>query len=338
LAAGILAGSLAVLGLAFAPSAGATTDVKTDRYAGTTRYGTAAAIAGQDDFNGAHTAILATGENFPDALAASGIAGANAPAPIVLTQTNTYTQAAKDALNAFTDVTSVTIVGGTAAVSTAVENAVKADGFTVNRLAGTNRFGTAAAIARAVGAANIGQVGGKSTALIANGLNYPDALAGGTVAYAAHLPILLVTPSSIPAETASAINDLNIDHAIILGGTAAVSDAVKTQLDTATGSTSDRVAGTDRFATAAAVGDWAVTNLKWAPAELLLASGVNFPDALAGGPLGGERHAPILLLASAPAPTTGFADAHSNTVANVECLGGTAACAEADLQTVATAA
>jgi len=335
LAAGLLAGALAVVGLAFAPSAGATADVKTDRYAGTTRYGTAAAIAGQNDFKGATTAILATGENFPDALAASGVAGANTPAPIVLTQSKTYTKEAHDALNAFTNVSKVTIVGGTAAVSTDVENAVKADGFTVTRLAGTNRFGTAAAIAGAAG--TIGQVGGKTTALIANGLNYPDALAGGTVAYAAHLPILLVTPNSIPAETSKALADNHIQHAIILGGTAAVSDAVKTQLDTATGSTSDRVAGTTRFGTAAAVGEWAKSNLNWAPTEIELASGVNFPDALAGGPLGGLRHAPILLLASVPDETKKFATDHGGSITNVNCLGGTAPCKEADLQAVATA-
>ena len=335
LAAGLLAGALAIFGLAFAPSAGATTDVKTDRYAGTTRYGTAAAIAGQDDFKGATTAILATGENFPDALAASGVAGANTPSPIVLTQSKTYTTAAHDALNSFTNVTKVIIVGGTSAISTDVENKVKADGFTVSRLAGTNRFGTAAAIAGAAGTP--GTVGGKATALIANGLNYPDALAGGTISYAAHLPILLVTPNSIPAETQKALTDNGIKHAIILGGTAAVSDAVKTQLDAATGSASDRVAGTNRFGTAAAVGEWAKTNLGWAPAEILLASGVNFPDALAGGPLGGLRHAPILLLASVPDETKKFATDHGNSIARVECLGGTAPCSEADLQAVAAA-
>jgi hypothetical protein len=158
------------------------------------------------------------------------------------------------------------------------------------------------------------------------------------VSYAAGLPILLVTPTSIPSETSAAMTDLGIQHAIILGGTAAVSDAVKTQLDAKTGSTSDRVAGTTRFGTARAVGEWAVDNLGWDPTEIELASGVNFPDALAGGPLGGERQAPILLLASAPADTTGFADDHSDTITDVNCLGGTAACAEADLQTVATAA
>ena len=89
-AAGLLAGALTVLGLGFAPSAGATADVKTDRYAGTTRYGTAAAIAGH-----------------------------NGPAPIILTQSGTYTQAARDALNEFTSVADVmcALAGTLASVS-----------------------------------------------------------------------------------------------------------------------------------------------------------------------------------------------------------------------------
>ncbi|MEA3055380.1 MAG: serine protease Do, partial [Actinomycetota bacterium] len=140
-AVGLLAGALAVFGIALAPNAGATTSATGDRIAGTNRYGTAAAIAGQSDFAGATTAILATGQNFPDALAASGVAGSKAPAPIVLTESNNYTKEAKDALKAL-KVTNVIIVGGTAAVSDAVKNAVAADGYTVTRLAGNDRYAT----------------------------------------------------------------------------------------------------------------------------------------------------------------------------------------------------
>src|SRR5688572_28184995 len=95
---GLLAGALLVFGIALAPNAGATADVTVTRYAGATRYGTAAAIAGDASFDGATTAIVATGENYPDALAASALAGAEAPAPIILTQKDTYTSDAKAAL------------------------------------------------------------------------------------------------------------------------------------------------------------------------------------------------------------------------------------------------
>ncbi|MGS4768153.1 cell wall-binding repeat-containing protein, partial [Acinetobacter baumannii] len=67
----------------------------TERLAGTTRYGTAQAIAVHASMGTPTGAIVATGENFPDALAASTLSGANGPRPIVLTETNNYTAEAK---------------------------------------------------------------------------------------------------------------------------------------------------------------------------------------------------------------------------------------------------
>ena len=66
-ATGLLAGALMIVGVAHAPAAGATDDVTSERLAGATRYGTAAAVSADAAFEGATTAILATGENFPDA-------------------------------------------------------------------------------------------------------------------------------------------------------------------------------------------------------------------------------------------------------------------------------
>lgn len=335
-ATGLLAGALAVFGIALAPSAGAVDDVSGDRIAGINRYGTAAAVAGQDDFDGATTAILATGETFPDALAASGLAGSNAPAPIVLTESNEFNTEAQEALTNLTSVSDVIIVGGTAAISQEVQDQIEADGFNVSRVAGTDRYATAAAIAGEIG--TIGEVDGLATALIATGTGFADALAGGPLAYAGNHPILLVTPDSIPAATSDAIADLGIEQAIILGGTAAVSDDVAAEIDDLTGNPSIRVADVNRFGTAAAVGEFAVDNFGWAPTEVLLAFGLNFPDALAGGPLGGARSAPILLTASLPAETEAFLDAHSDTIENVTALGGTGVIDEETLADAETAA
>jgi putative cell wall-binding protein len=321
---GLLAGALFVFGIALAPNAGATSNVTVTRLAGATRYGTAAAIAGHSEFTAPKTAIVATGENFPDALAASGLAGSNAPAPIVLTQKDTYTSDAKSALGALKSkgVSAVTLVGGTAAVSDSVKNAIAADGFTVTRTAGADRYATAAAIASAM--TTIGTVGGNKTALIATGENFPDALAGGPAAYAKNLPILLVTKDAIPSSTSSAISSLGIKHAVILGGTAVVSDAVKAQLDTATGTPSDRLAGQNRYGTAAAVGTWEKDTLAFALTSVVAATGNNFPDALAAGPLGGELGAPIVLTASCPAETTAFLTANAATISTIYLSGGTA--------------
>ena len=325
IAAGLVASALSVVGIALAPPAGAVDDVSTDRVAGINRYATAAAVAGQDDFDGASTAILATGETFPDALAASGLAGAQGPAPIILTESDVYSDEAQEALNNLTSITDVTIVGGTAAISEDVADDVEADGFTVTRIAGTDRYGTAAEVAGEIGAG--GTIGGLSTAFIATGTGFADALAGGPLAYALGAPILLVTPSEIPAATEAALGDLGIEQVVILGGTAAVGEDVADELESLTGNAPIRVAGENRFGTAAEVLAFAqdTAELAWAPTEVLVTSGLNFPDALAGGPLGGERQAPILLSASCPAELTAALDENSDVIEDVTFLGGTGA-------------
>jgi len=339
-AVGLLAGALAVFGVALAPPSGATATVTTERLAGATRYGTAAAISGDEAFAAPKSAIVATGENYPDALAASTLAGANAPTPIILTQTSTYTTDAKSALGALKTkgVTKVTIVGGTAAVSDSVKTAIEGDGFTVTRVAGTNRYETAAAIAKAADAiAPAAAVGGLDTALIATGLNFPDALAGGPAAYQSRLPLLLVS-DTVPQATKDAITSLGIKKAVVLGGTAAVSDAVAAELKTQTGNDVQRLAGTNRYGTGAAVGDYEISTLKFAATAAVLATGNNFPDALAAGPLGGQLQAPIALTSSLPAETQAWLDAHSNTIAKLYVSGGTAAIDDATVAAAVAAA
>jgi putative cell wall-binding protein len=339
-AVGLLAGSLAMFGVALAPQAGATTTVTNERLAGTNRYGTAASIAGDEAFTTPTTAIIATGENFPDALAAASLAGANAAAPIILTQTNAYTGEAKTALAALKGkgVAAVTIVGGTSAVSDAVETAIKGDGFTTSRIAGDDRFETAAAIASAANTKSAAApIGGLKAALIATGSNYPDALAGGPAAYANKLPLLLVN-NTVPTDTANAISTLGIKKVYILGGTSAVSSAVEASLVQATGNPATRLAGTDRFSTATAIGDFEQATLAFPVTSAILATGINFPDALAAGPLGGQLKAPIVLTASLPDASKAWLDKNSKTITKLYVAGGTSSIDDATVVGATTAA
>ncbi|HVM51550.1 MAG TPA: cell wall-binding repeat-containing protein, partial [Acidimicrobiales bacterium] len=327
-----MASALTVFGLAFAPSAGAVDDV--DRLAGATRYGTAAAISAEGAFDGATTAILATGENFPDALAASGLASANAPAPILLTTTAELSSEALAALDEL-GVANVTVVGGTAAVSSSVIDTLEDEGYAVNRVAGVNRYETAAAIANESGAAN--DFNGLATAVIATGQNFPDALTGGVISYVGGFPLLL-TDSGVPAATESALNGLGIEQVIILGGTAAVSPAVESELESITGNDAIRLAGVNRFGTAVEVAEFGIDEAFIDVSTVLLAAGFNFPDALAGGPLGGELTAPILLMGSLPQETEDFLVEHGSEITRLIALGGTAAISEADLNAAVEAA
>jgi putative cell wall-binding protein len=318
------------------PDAGATQDVKSERLAGANRFATAAAVAKAGFPTGSATVVVASGRSFPDALA-----GAALGLPVLLTERDSLpapTATAIDDLKA----TKAIILGGTAAVSDDVADDI-ADHADVTRIAGNDRYETAALIAQSIGAANVGDIGGKATAIVATGAAFADALAGGPLATggtsAGVQPILLVS-DEVPDSTAKALDDLNIEQVIILGGTAAVSPAVESELEDSTGSPAVRLAGTNRYGTAAVVGDYAIDTLKFAAKEALLASGLDFADALAGGPLGGVRTAPLLLTdpAQLPQPTEAFLADHADTVATVTTLGGTAAVSTSTAQAAEKAA
>lgn len=318
--------------------ASATAGVTSSRLQGADRYGTAEAIA-TGTYGDITVAVIATGENYPDALAAAYLTGAN-QGPILLNPTATLRQDVVDTLTAM-KAEGVQVVGGTAAINDSVVAQLKSKGFAVERIAGADRYGTAKAIAKTLPAAGIGELGtGGRTAIVASGENFPDALAGGPIAHAAGFPILLTRQASLPAETSQAISDLGIKQVLLLGGTAAVSATVESQL-LAAGVTVRRIFGVDRQGTAAAIADLAVNELKWTGTHVNLARGDAFPDALAGGPHGGQEKAPILLTVS---PTTlgtgaqGWLSAHQSTVSGIHVYGGTAAVSDATVTAARQAA
>lgn len=324
-------GSMAVIAsiavaLTAAP-AGATDTVSAARVAGGDRHATAAAVAGSAFPDGATAAVLARGDAFPDALAGSFLAGATT-APVLLTAGDRLSSAASGALREL-GVDTVHVLGGTGAISAAVSSQLAADGYTVRRVAGANRYATAAVIAAS---GTVGELDGKRTVLLAGGADFPDALAAGPVAFAGRLPILLTPADALAPEAAGTIRELDIAHVVVLGGTAAVSDAVVAEI-TALGATSERLAGASRYETAAAIADFAVSRLGWAGTSVGIARGDAFPDGLAGGPHGGRSQAAMLLTApDALSPeTAAWLSAHTDTVSSITAFGGTAAVSDAAL-------
>ena len=314
--------------------AGAAELVTTDRIAGSDRHATAAAIAREAFSEGATSAVLARSDQFPDALAGSFLAG-SVSGPVLLTAGDRLSTAAASALDA-RGVETVHVLGGTGAISSAVTSELVAEGYTVRRVAGASRYETAARIARA---GTVGQLDGTPTALLAGGADFPDALAAGPVAFAAGLPILLTPADALAPEAAAAIEDLGIGHVVVLGGTAAVSDAVLDGISAA-GATSERIAGSNRFETAAAIADFAVERLGWAGAAVGLARGDAFPDGLAGGPHGGLAEAPMLLTEpdALSAETSQWLSEHVDTIATVTAFGGTGAVSDDALEEARVAA
>ncbi|HAS09407.1 MAG TPA: hypothetical protein DCS55_02640 [Acidimicrobiaceae bacterium] len=283
LAASALAASLGLAGLALtAPSATAAEQTEVVRVSGPTRYGTAVEAAETGFPGGATDAVLASGQKFPDALAAGGLAG-TLDAPILLTPQGDLDDTTLTGLEDL-DASTVTIVGGPDAVSLDVELELEAEGFTVERIAGANRFDTAADIAAEVGG---------TTAVLANGFRFPDALAISPGAHELELPVLLTGADELAAEAASYIDDANVDEVLIVGGVDVVSQEIEDGLE-ADGIDVTRLAGGDRYDTAVEIAEFHLAN-GFSADELVLATGENFADALSGGPMASQLLAPMVL-------------------------------------------
>jgi putative cell wall-binding protein len=264
----------------------------TVRLAGSSRYSTAAVIS-QSAFPGkVDTVFVSTGANWPDALA-GGVAAARVGSPVLLTEPNTLPTVTRNEIVRL-DPDTIVILGGPGAVSDSVAQTLAGLTDTVTRWEGSDRYSTAAAVSNQA-------FPSADTVFIATGRNFPDALSGIPAAAAEGAPILLTEPDVLPTGTKDELKRLGPDRIYILGGTGAVSAAVEAELASYSTEAPIRVAGSDRFATAAAV-----AKRFFGPGPLVyITTGLNYPDAVAGGAVAAYFGAPILLVMtdSLPAPT-----------------------------------
>jgi putative cell wall-binding protein len=271
--------------------ASSTTTVVANRVSGADRYKTSASIAETKYPSGVSSGnvVLATGTGFADALAGNYLAG-QLGAPILLTPPAASdpafatTTAALGALAA----THVYILGGTSAVGADVELALSA-GRTVTRIGGATRYDTMQMIDTAAGLTPGAGATGSRTAIVANGGNFPDALAAGPLAWADKLPIVLTdgTQNALSAQATAVISADAITHFIVLGGSAAIVATQVTQLSTL-GTVDQQFAGADRTDTAAQFAAYTRSTYAFTDASVILAAGQDYPDALSAGAWGGD--------------------------------------------------
>lgn len=287
-------------------------DLGVRRLAGADRIATAIAISA-DQFSAPGSAtvgVLARSDDFADALAGASLAGAK-NGPVLLSTRDALSSATRDELvRVLPKGATVYLLGGTSALTDRVASDVAAAGFTPERLAGSTRAGTATAVADELG-------GSASTVLVVNGFTFPDALSASSPAAANGWPILVTERDRVPSETSAWLQShAGASTKYAIGGVAAISDGVASQL----GAT--RIAGADRYATSIAVAE----RFTHAGAPVVVASGRAFPDALAGGPRAGALDAPLVLVpGGAPADPDAFGRLAPK---DVVLLGGTAALPE----------
>jgi hypothetical protein len=280
------------------------------RIAGAGRTATAAAIsrAGFPDGR-ALAAVIARADNFPDALAGTPLAVAK-QGPLLLTSPDSLDPEAEAELRrAVPTGKTVYLLGGTGALAPAVADRLRALGYDVVRYAGNDRYETAAAIARD-GLKN------PATLFLTTGTNFPDALAAGAAAAKVGGAVLLTSGATIPPPTAQQIGTQSSAKRYAVGGPAAQADPGATP-----------IVGGDRFETSTKVAATFFNDATTAG----LASGANFPDALAGGALIASRGGPLLLTSPGGLSPVVFDHlaARLNAVASAVVFGGTSAVTDA---------
>jgi putative cell wall-binding protein len=203
---------------------------------------------------------------------------------------------------------------------TAPTQAGATETFSFTRLAGNDRYETANIVAKAFASST-------DNAVVATGEAFPDALAGNYLAGSLTAPIVLTKRDALPAPSAGALADLKVANVTLLGGAAAVSDGVKAALE-AKGMKVERIAGTDRYETARLLAEKPGAGAVGAESgkkTAIVASGENFPDAIAAGPLSFAGRFPTLLTTKdhlAPAAKAGLT---ALGIQQVLLLGGTVA-------------
>jgi len=320
------------VGLGEFGSATFTTPLTTvDRRFGANRVETAVAVAA-DAFPEAPVpaAFLANGLDFPDALAAAAAAGALG-GPVLLTEPKKLPGPVLTELSALSPEYLI-VAGGPASVSDAVgSSAASTSTVDAFRLFGANRFGTAADVASLWG-------DGSDVVYLANGLDFPDALAGAAAAGVVGAPVLLTETNRLPGETATALRALAPTQIIVLGGTGAVSNAVVAAAVASTGieTSTQRLSGANRYDTAVAISK-ATFGDPGVPVAYV-ASGASFADALAGAAAAGHLNGPVLLTESKTVPSSVLNEIARLRPQRIVVLGGPTIVTDSVMKTVRAAA
>lgn len=253
----------------------------THRLGGSDRFGTAVAISSR--FNpGVPAVYIATGVNYPDALSASAVAGAEG-VPLLLVMPDFIPAVVWTELGRLAP-QKIIVAGGP---TTVYDSVVSQLGLLapVTRYAGLDRYDTSRQLAEQANLTG-------STTFIATGTNFPDALSSAAAAGSTGSSVVLAWGPASAADdaTKTTLSNIGTSSVRIAGSNATVSDGLHSSLASIYPVT--RYGGVDRFHTGALINQGTFTN----PSTVFLALGTNFPDALAGGALAAATDSPLFIV------------------------------------------
>ncbi|MEO7721480.1 MAG: cell wall-binding repeat-containing protein [Pseudolysinimonas sp.] len=298
------------------------------RYTGDDRYDVAVQISQQFKPD-VPVVYVAKGTDYPDSLSAAPAAASEGGPMLLVTPTSIPPSVAAE-LSRLKPL-KIVVVGGEGSVSagvfdelttyvTAPENVVRiggADRYEASRNVNAYAFGTT----------------GVSRVYLATGTNFPDALSASADAGSHDAAVLLVygTSNSLDQATRDEITLLHPDNVVIAGGPGSVSSGIETAVTALNlPGGSQRLSGEDRFEASEAINHETYTTAN----TVYLATGFNFPDALAGAALAGRDTGPLYVVRTDCIPQSILADIRAFGSPQVVLFGGPASVTQAvaDLQ------
>jgi putative cell wall-binding protein len=297
-----------------APTSEVVTDRSVERLDGPDRYAVAVSIASVAYPATAPVVYVASGENYPDALAA-GPAAAKEGGPLLLTAKSSLPSSVNQTIRRLAP-QKIVVVGGPNSVSDSVLDELRGIQQNVVRVTGNDRF----EVSRKLAASVFADVA-PSRVYVVTGNNFPDALSASAAAAAQGVPVILVDGSrtAVDAATVTTITDLGSTRVTIAGGPNSVSPGIESSL--AKKWQTVRLSGADRYAASQAISRDAYPGTA---DRVILSTGLNYPDALAGSAWAGVVSAPLYVVPGTCVPQGTLAEIYRLDASTVTLLGGTA--------------
>jgi len=261
---------------------GVPTKEKIERIYGNDRFGTSVKVS-QELFTSSNHVVLAHGTSFADALSGTTLAN-YLNAPLLLTQKEVVPSCVLQEIERLSPF-KVYLLGGEGIISDQVKEVLERD-YQVERLSGANRYETSIAVADEI--YNRGSI---SQILIASGEDFPDALVSGNAASYINAPLLFTQKDSLPTSVKNFLTETSNPTLYLVGGEGVISKEVFTSLGEY-GSVI-RIAGSDRFDTCLMVNNYFFDNQS--VLSLVVATGLDFPDALVASVLSGQNSSSLLI-------------------------------------------
>lgn len=261
------------------------------RLYGATLYDTPIAISKRTFPSTTATVVIASGENFPDALAGSPLATLK-NAPLLLTRKNSLPSAVAKELKRLRP-KNILVLGGPIAVSNATVAKLKAYG-SVTRVSGATLYDTSSKIA--------GNWKSAPTVFLATGERFEDAMSLAAVAAGRKAPMLLTARSKVPATTIKQLKRLKPTRVYLAGGPQAISASAEAQVRRAVPNAKViRYGGATLYDTSSKIAKAFWTS---GSQRQFIATGSTFPDGLTGAVAAGYNGAPLLLAKKSCLPSS----------------------------------